>query len=558
MSIEQPRGAAARPSAAGTRRGGVMGKLLVVVVLLGGAGGGLWYWSQSGADDESAEQVRTSELVQASISSFKITTKASGELQAMDQIEIRSPLENQTTIVELVPEGTRVEAGDVLAVLNSDDLQSELEDDEIALESERAELIAAENSLEIQKSDNASAVRDAELKLRLARLALDQWLEGDHRLKMQELDLNIEEAERELERIEEKHERNIGLLEEGFISEDQFKQDQLNLIKARARVQTVRLQKQSYVEYQQKRDREQKESDVTQAEAELERVERENVIRLADKQATLTSRQRRVARREAQIADLREQIESATIRAPSAGLVVYGSTVEQSRNRWGGEGPMQIGQAVYPNRLLFALPDTSRLVAEVRVHESLAGRIRAGQQATLRVDAAGERTFEGTVTEIGVLAENGGWRDPNLREYTVTIALNYGNDTGMLKPSMRCEAELVLGAVDASLAVPVAAVFNDGPVRFVYVREGTRFVRRPVQIGRTSDTLVEVLAGLEAGTRVLIREPEPGEVVQQPWDEGQLQVVGLALDDEGNPVRMRPSGAPGEGQPTRTSYTPAG
>ena len=545
------------PSHWSSARGGALTKLLVALVLLGGIGAGAWYLTTQRAQEDGGQAVRTTDLVAAASLSFEIATTASGELQAMDQIEIRSPLEKQTTLVELVAEGTRVAQGDVLAVLNTDDLRTELEDDEIALETERAELVAAENSLEIQKSDNASAMRDAELKLRLARLALDQWVSGDHALKMQELDLNIEEAQRELERIEEKHNRNIGLLEEGFISEDQFKQDQLSLIRARARVQTVSLQKQSYVEYQQKRDREQKESDVTQALAELERVERENVIRLADKQANLTSRQRRVARREAQIRELEQQIEAATIRAPSAGLVVYGSTVEQSRNRWSSDGPMQIGQQVYPNRLLFALPDTSRLVAEVRVHESLAGRIRPGQSALIKVDAFSDQVYRGTVTEIGVLAEAGGWRDPNLREYTVTITLDYGNDTGVLKPSMRCEANLILGSVENALAVPVPAVFNDGPVRFVYVREGGTFSRIPVQTGRTSDTFVEIVAGIEAGTQVLVREPQPGEVAREDWDEAELQLVGLELDEDGKPVRAQGRGGP-PGRSSPAAFTPAG
>ncbi|MEM9166698.1 MAG: HlyD family efflux transporter periplasmic adaptor subunit [Planctomycetota bacterium] len=544
-----------RPPTARSRRGNALVKLLVAAGVLGAAGIGAWQLGLFDRSDSEDDTRPTTEVIQASIRSFEITTTASGELQAMEQIEIRSPLERQSTIVELVPEGTRVAAGDVLAVLNTDDLETELEDDEIAVESERAELIAAENALEIQKSDNSSAVRDANLKLRLAELALQQWESGDHALKMQELELNMEEAAREKERLEEKHNRNVGLLKEGFISEDQYKQDELNLIKAQARVETVELQRISYTKYQQTREREQKESDVAQALAELDRVERQNAIRLADAQANLTSRQRRVARREAQIRDLTTQIEAATILAPSAGMVVYGTTVGQSRNRWSNDGPMMIGQSVYPNRLLFALPDTSRLVAEVRVHESLAGQIRPGQRAQIRVDAVNGVVFSGQVTEIGVLAENGGWLDPNLREYTVTIALQQNEDATNLKPSMRCEATLVLGQVDEAVTIPVAAVFNEGPVRYVYAPDGNAFRRVPVRTGRFSDTLAEIVTGIAAGDRVLLREPLPGEVLSGVWDEAELQLVGLALDEDGNPVRAAPQEA---GVASRAAFSPGG
>ncbi|MEO1583196.1 MAG: HlyD family efflux transporter periplasmic adaptor subunit [Planctomycetota bacterium] len=534
-SVQNPPRALANP----TRRGGTLAKVLVLIAVAGGIGGAVvasGILKRSLGGDSAG--VQTAEIARVSIASFDITTTASGDLQAEEQIEVRSKLERDTTIVSLVPEGTRVEAGDQLAELNADALQRELDDEEIGLESDRAELIAAENSLEIQKSDNESAREAAELKLRLAELSLEQWINGDHAIKIQELELSIEEADRELERLRDKHERSQELLQEGFVSEDQAKQDELSYIKAQAQVNKVRLQRESYVLYEQKREREQKESDVEQARAELGRVERQNEIRIADKSANLASRQRRVARRENEIRELNEQIENSVIRAPSAGLVVYGSTVQQSRNSWNTNGPMQIGQQVYPNQLLFALPDVTKLLAEVRVHESLAGRIAQGQRTMITVDAANGQTYSGTVKEIGILAENGGWRDPNLREYTVKIAIDYDNAAGDLKPSMRCEAAITLGRVEESLAVPVPAVFNQGEVRYVYVPDGRGLFRRvPVQTGRFSDSFAEIVAGLEDGSEVLLREPSPGEIVDEPWQQAELELVGLTLDSEGQPVR---------------------
>ncbi|MEM9661370.1 MAG: HlyD family efflux transporter periplasmic adaptor subunit [Planctomycetota bacterium] len=516
-------------------------KLAVAIAVLAGAGVGVWQLGVFDASGDAAPRVQTADIAPVSTMSFDITTTASGELQAENQIEVRSKLERRTTIVELIEEGTRVAEGEVLAVLDADEYRTELDDEEIGLESDRAGLIAAENAFEIQKSDNESSKQAAELKLRLAELALEQWVNGDHQIKLKELRLAIEEADRELERLEEKHQKNAELLAQGFISADQYKQDELAFIKAQSQVEKARLQNESYVKYQQASDREQKESDVEQARAELERVERRNTIQLADTQADFTSRQRRVTRRENEIKELKEQIEAATVRAPSSGMVVYGSTVEQSRRSWSSEGPMQIGQQVYRNQLLFGLPDVSKLVAEVRVHESLAGRVTPGQRAMITVDAANGRTVEGTVKEIGILAENGGWRDPNLREYTVTIAINDENADRSLKPSMRCEAMLVLGRVEQALAAPVPAVFNDGPVRYVYTPSGSLFRRVPIQTGRFSDTHAEILAGLEEGQRVLLREPSAGEIVDEPWERSELELVGLTLSEDGEPVQMESS-----------------
>ncbi|MCA9271597.1 MAG: HlyD family efflux transporter periplasmic adaptor subunit [Phycisphaerales bacterium] len=529
-------------------RGSAKSTILGLILVAGVAGGGWWYFTQRG-DSGSASAVRTSDITKAALSNFDVTTTASGELQALDQIEVRSTLEQQATIVNIIEEGTTVKKGEVLCVLNTDNLETELDTEEADLESSQAALFAAENAYQIQVTENESAIRDAELKLRLAQLTLQQWDSGDRVMKLQELDLNIDEANRELTRFEAKFEKNVGLLAEGFISKDQYDQDELALVKARARVKTVELQKQSYIDYEQKKDREQMESDVAQAQAQLENVKAQNEIKLADKSADRASANRRVVRDQARVDKLKQQIAASTITAPSDGMAIYGTTIMQSRNRWSSEGPLMIGQSVYPNQLLFSLPDTSKLVAEVRVHESLAGRIHKGIRANVKVDALPGVALTGTVREIGVLAESGNWRDPNLREYTVKILLDNNEHTDSLKPSMRCEASLLLDTVSNALAVPVAAIFNDGPVRYVYKPKGAYFERIPIQTGRFSETYAEILAGIEQGDDVLLRQPTAGEIIDKDWNQAELELVGLTLDEEGNPVRPMPAGMNGGAQP---------
>jgi hypothetical protein len=191
------------------------------------------------------------------------------------------------------------------------------------------------------------------------------------------------------------------------------------------------------------------------------------------------------------------------------------------------------------------------MIASVRVQESLAGRVRPGQRASVKIDAAGGKTFEGVVDSIGVMAETGGWRDPNLREYTVRVAVDaQGVD---LKPAMRAEAVITLGSVTDAVAIPVQAVFNDGPVQFVHVPRGNRFARLPVSLGRRSDTLAEVRAGLSPGDTVLLRAPTPGEIVREPWTQAQLTLAGYTTTPEGQVV---PTAGPPGGRPNAPARGP--
>jgi hypothetical protein len=207
------------------------------------------------------------------------------------------------------------------------------------------------------------------------------------------------------------------------------------------------------------------------------------------------------------------------------------------------------------------------MVASVRVHESLAGRIRPGQTAGVKIDAAQGRVFQGKVSSISILAETGGWRDPNLREYTVKIALETTpEEAKLLKPAMRAEADIVLGKVNESLTVPIQAVFNDGPTRFVYVPAGGQFKKVPVLVGQRSNTFAQILAGIDSGDSVLLREPSAGEIQSAEIPEAAMtalaekaKALGIPMMAGGgrNAAMMMQAGQQRGGRPGGESGRPA-
>lgn len=517
----------------GRRGAGLVKVLAASAAVLLVAAGGIWAFARGddgGADVRAAGALDMSRVERGS---FDIRTTAMGELEARKQIELRSELDTRAGIVEIISEGTVVKKGDVLVRLNAEELQDQIDEQKLDVERAQADVTAAEAALTIQLSENESRRRAGELSVELARLALQQWREGEVVKTRAGHKLEIEQAERDLKRLKERFERSEALLAEGFLSQDERDRDEIAYIDAVARLDTAKLDQQTYEEYQYPRDEKTKLSDVEEAEADLARILEQNEINAAAKRSSLETVKRQLGLRLERLEKMQRQYDLATIRAPTDGLVVYATSLE--RDRWDNEGPLQVGREVRPNELLIILPDTSSMVASVRVHESLAGRVRPGQRATVTVDALTNETFAGTVESIGVLAETGGWRDPNRREYSVRIAISHDNSDGMLKPSMRAEATITLGSVDDTLMAPVQAVFSEGPVRYVLTPDGGRFRRLPVRIGRMSDTFAEILAGVEQGARVLLREPASGEVLKADWKPAELEAVGLALDEDGKP-----------------------
>lgn len=561
--------------------------------------------SQSGKPAER----QTSDIVVVAVGDFDISTTATGDLKARNQIEIRSTIDTETSILEIIPEGSSVKAGDVLVQLNAEPIQTRVDEESLQLESARASLVEAEQGYQIQLSENESAKRQAELKVALGELDLAQWQRGEVESKRQELDHDVDKTTKDFDRLKDKLEKSRSLQEKGYYSLDQLKQDELAYEQAEAARDKAVLAKTVYWEFQHPKDKRKKESDLEEARAELDRVMRQNASKLASKEADLNNKRQSLQIRQQKHDKARSQLQAASIKAPSDGLVVYGSSIDNAR--WGGDdGPLQVGKKVFPNELLVVLPDTTEMIAAVKVHESLAGRIRPGQQASVKIDAAGGRVFPGKVESIGILAEQTSrWMDPNLREYTVRIALELSGHTGTeksaadepigadmaqapaenvatdatpkivtkpttdaaktesgkaektasstpdhgLKPSMRCEAEIFLGKVRDARNVPIQAVFSDGLVRYVHVVDPTgsgKFIKRPVQIGQRSDRFAEIRAGLSAGERVLIRRPEAIEVLGKNWDAKELAAVGLKLDEQGSVIPIagvgqRPGARPG-------------
>ncbi|MCB9845954.1 MAG: HlyD family efflux transporter periplasmic adaptor subunit [Phycisphaeraceae bacterium] len=530
------------------RTGRAITKIVIILAAVGGLGTGGVLLARSTAGG-SGVTVREAELGTAERRTFQILASASGDLQARRQLEIKNPLETGTRIVEIIPEGTVVTEGQLLVELDADDISERLRQERLSVIAAQNDVDQAEGNYRIQVSENDSRKREAELKVELAQLALDRWREGEVAKRREELRIRAEKASDELVRLRDKLERTESLYARDFKSKDELDQDRIAAKEAAANDVIARLEVDIYENYQYPEEEKTKVADVEKAKADLAQVLEQNEINLKSRDAARQTAQQQLELRIEKRDELEADVSAARILAPRAGLVVYATSVEASR--YGRGETLEVGTDVWPNMTLIVLPDTTEMVAVVRVHESLAGRVREKQQVTVKVEAVG-RTFNGTVENIGVMAETGGWRDPNRREYSVRVILDANQPgTELLKPAMRCDAQIILDEAANVLSVPIAAVFSDGPVQYVNIPSGAKFVRKPVRLGKLSDMFAQIVAGLDGGERVLLRRPSVAEIDNAPWDPDALKAAGYTLNDKGEPVApARPpmGGAPGQDQ----------
>jgi Cu(I)/Ag(I) efflux system membrane fusion protein len=153
------------------------------------------------------------------------------------------------------------------------------------------------------------------------------------------------------------------------------------------------------------------------------------------------------------------------------------------------------GQAVQAGDNLFLIADRSLLWVDLAVFESDARMLRVGVPVELTVDALPGRTYRGRVTFI----------HPGLdtTTRTLTARVEVPNRDGRLRPGMYVTARLAPASTER-LAVPLTAVLPTGTQQLVFANRGDgQFVPREVTTGARSDSLVEIVSGLEPGDEVV-------------------------------------------------------
>ncbi len=481
-----------------------------IVCVVGVVGVALW-WILLSSQTNTSGRVFPGELYEVVSGSFDITVPTSGELAAEKQINIHNHLESGATIIELVDEGTKVNIGDVVLRLNDEKIRDNIRTSELSVTSATNDLQNARSSLSISEKKRDSELAVKKLSIDLATLALRAWEEGDVVSKKQDLELAVQTATKNYNRLSKKHESSVKLYEQKFLSKDELDQDEISVLNAEATLKKALLNVEVYENYIYQQEKQKKESDLQQAKDEHERAVNRLASEIKRAEANIEAKENQLVSHQEKLAKQKDQLEKCIVVSPASGMVVYATSMGRYREE---SEPLDVGQKLYRNQLLMTIPDTSKMIARVKVNEALSGLISQGQRATVICDALPDDVYDGEVVSVGVLAEGGGWRDPNRRDYTVVIKLDNATGSG-LKPSMRCSAEIFVEKVGDTLFVPIHSVHREGSVVWAWVQRDGGFAQQPVELGPFSESFASIKNGLVSGDIVLLREPNANQVVSR-------------------------------------------
>lgn len=152
------------------------------------------------------------------------------------------------------------------------------------------------------------------------------------------------------------------------------------------------------------------------------------------------------------------------------------------------------GNFVQINTPIFRIVDNSRLEATLNVPERELVTLKAGQPATMAVDALPGKTFTGKVDRVAPVVDSGSG--------TFRVVLAFEN-AGVLQPGMFGRIKIDYDQRADALVVPRVALLDDENDPAVYVIRNGKANRVPIKLGYTDGAWAEVRTGLKPGDRVV-------------------------------------------------------
>jgi HlyD family secretion protein len=199
----------------------------------------------------------------------------------------------------------------------------------------------------------------------------------------------------------------------------------------------------------------------------------------------LRSRREQLARQKLALEEARRRVDELAVRAPMDGLVGSLAVVDRT--------------VVPANAPLMTLVDLSRLEVEVEIPETYVRDLGIGMKSEI---VAGDIKAKGTLVAIS----------PEVIRNQVLARVRFdGTQPAGLRQSQRVTARLLIDERPNALIVPRGPFLEAHGGKFAYVMEDGFAVRRPVRIGGTSVSSVEIAEGVKAGERVVVAGSEEFE-----------------------------------------------
>lgn len=454
--------------------------LLILIALVGGGAAGYFYLAQAQAQGPNGREM-SFETVEISRETLIDTVSATGKIEPEAEVDMKFETGGKVEEV-LVKEGQTVTAGAVLARLDTTDLEIQVRSAEIDLAQAKANL---EQLLEPELAEKITAAQAAVESARLNLAELEDGVDPDEVTKaeaaLKQTQITLKEAQWAYDQVA--YRGDVGAM-----SQANDLQDATLAYESALADYNIAVKEATPAELASAR------SSLASAQSSLAELLQE------PSSAEIASQQASVDKAQLSLEEAQSNLNDAVLVAPTDGIVLAVN--------------IEPGERVLDDadEAAVLIANTSTYLLKMEVDELDIGQVRQGQPAEVTLDAFGDRTFAGTVTDISPSPTT--TDSDSIVTYEVTITLDTeGQELGLLS-GMTANANIETLRLEDVLVVPNRAIQTeqvDGQaVTYVEKLDAQgNVMRMEIALGLRSGSVTEVLAGLEEGDQVIIqRQPE--------------------------------------------------
>jgi HlyD family secretion protein len=424
-----------------------------------------------------------------------VEIKASGTVEPIQSVNISPKTPGRLTRL-LIEQGMLVKQGQVLAVMDNDEIRAQGIQAEAKLKEAIAAFKAAQVRIPEEIKQAKARVVQAKAQVNQAQARLQQAATRTDK-EIAQVEEQLKAADARYRLAEARVKRNQALVKEGAIAQDRFDEVVNDYISAKSNLlETLRRVEQAKT--MQSPEIEQLKQEIEQ----LQATAAENQMALEQKEKTADTELAQLeAAAEAARADL-ERIKvlfrDTVITAPFDGIITQKYATEGA---FVTPTTSASDTASATSTSILALAKGLEIVA--KVPEVDVGTLRRGQPVNIMADAYPNTTFQGRVLRIAPEAIV----EQNVTSFEVTIALMTGQKE--LRSKMNVDVTFVGQQLSNALVVPTVAIVTEKGQTGVMIpdkQEKPQF--KPVTIGLVLDDKTQILSGLNPGERVFIDLPE--------------------------------------------------
>ena len=432
--------------------------------------------------------------VQVERKNVVVRVKATGELQPgqVEPVYILATPEQEVKLNNLAEEGTLVQAGSKVAVVDSVTARNTLREKVLAFKVARKEkrLVAQRGKLQLDKLRHAADL--AKLDRQLAQLSRD-ILVTINPLLLKERALQLEIVNKQLEGIKRQLEIKKEMSRRGYASDKEVNRllERMADVEKQRDVAALRLDLT-------------KQGPTPREKAKSELQVRRTVLaeELAVKKLKLTKEKLAVEEAKAKLAIRKgkrekkryeDMVKAANITAPTTGVVMM-------TKRWTGSGmgAYKAGDSVARGAAFMRIARLERFTIKGWLPEEYFADVSPGLPVEFYLPSNLERRYQGKVKKIGLAAVERSVRRGVTRQ-VFEVEIETQEKSPRFQPGMAVQLEIVTATLKDVPSLPLSCVFVDEEGTYVELTNGNR---QPIEVKGFDEERVAI-SGLAEGKEVL-------------------------------------------------------